>query len=52
MIDSHCHLDHSPLYEDLNKVINRAQSIGVKYFLTISTSLESFEKVKIIILDL
>ena len=49
MIDSHCHLDHSPLYEKLNEVINRAQLIGVKFFLTISTSLKSFEVVKTII---
>ena len=49
MIDSHCHLDHSPLYEKLNEVINRAQLVGVKFFLTISTSLKSFETVKTII---
>ena len=49
MIDSHCHLDHSPLYEKLNEVINRAQLIGVKFFLSISTSLKSFEVVKTII---
>ena len=46
MIDSHCHLDHSPLYEKLNEVINRAQLVGVKLFLTISTSLKSFETIK------
>ena len=49
MIDSHCHLDHSPLYKKLNEVINRAQLIGVKFFLTISTNLKSFEVVKTII---
>ena len=49
MIDSHCHLDHSPLYKKLNEVINRAQLIGVKFFLTISTNLKSFETVKTII---
>ena len=49
MIDSHWHLDHSPLYEKLNEVINRAQLVGVKFFLTISTSLKSFETVKTII---
>ena len=48
MIDSHCHLDHSPLYEKLDEVVNRAQSIGVKILLTISTSLKSFEIVKTI----
>ena len=49
MVDSHCHLDHSPLYENLDEVVNRAQLIGIKFFLTISTSLKSFEVVKAII---
>ena len=49
MIDSHCHLDHSPLYEKLDEVVNRAQLIGVKFLLTISTNLKSFEIVKTII---
>ena len=49
MIDSHCHLDHSPLYEKLNEVISRAQLVGVKLFLTISTNLKSFDTVKTII---
>ena len=49
MIDSHCHLDHSPLYEKLDEVVNRAQLIGVKFLLTISTSLKSFETVKTIV---
>ena len=48
MIDSHCHLDQPILYDKLDDIINRAKSIGIKIFLTISTSLESFEKVKII----
>ena len=42
MIDSHCHLDHEPLYSDLNNVIKRSKDIGIKKLLTISTSLESF----------
>ena len=49
IVDSHCHLDHSPLYEKLEEIVNRAQLIGVKFLLTISTSLNSFEKVKTII---
>jgi len=49
IVDSHCHLDHSPLYEKLEEIVNRAQLIGVKFLLTISTSLNSFEKVKAII---
>ena len=49
MIDSHCHLDHSPLYETLDEVLNRAKSAGVKILLTISTSVKSFEIIKTII---
>ena len=46
MIDSHCHLDHDPLFEDLNEVINRAKNEGLKKLLTICTSGESFEKIQ------
>ena len=51
MIDSHCHLDYPPLYENLDKVIDRAKNEGIKYLLTICTTLESFEKIKLIIND-
>jgi len=46
MIDSHCHLDHPPLYENLEEVIERANSNGVQYLLTISTDLKSFNIIK------
>lgn len=49
MIDSHCHLDHSPLYEKLTEVVSRAQLAGVNFFLTIATSLKSFSTVKSIV---
>jgi len=49
MIDSHCHLDHEPLYSDLKNVIQRSKKIGVKKLLTISTSKESFFRVKEIV---
>jgi TatD DNase family protein len=49
MIDSHCHLDRSPLYEKLDEIVNRAKLSGVGCLLTISTSLKSFEIVKKII---
>ena len=51
MIDSHCHLDHEPLLRDLPNVIDRSKKIGIKKLLTISTSLESFEKIKDIIIQ-
>ena len=47
--DSHCHLDYSQLFDQLNDVVKRAQSNQVKYLLTICTTLESFERIKLII---
>ena len=49
MIDSHCHLDHEPLLSDLSNVIKRSKEIGIEKLLTISTSFESFNKIKEII---
>ena len=49
MIDSHCHLDHEPLFSDLKNVIQRSKNIGIKKLLTISTSIKSFSKVKEIV---
>ena len=45
MIDSHCHLDHEPLFSDLLNVIKRSKDIGIEKILTISTSLSSFSKI-------
>ena len=49
MIDSHCHLDHEPLYENLSDVINRSKEIGITKLLTICTTFDSFENIKGII---
>tara|TARA_B100001093_G_scaffold280717_1_gene268131 strand:+ start:179 stop:940 length:762 start_codon:yes stop_codon:yes gene_type:complete len=46
MIDSHCHLDHEPLYSDLPNIIRRSKEAGIKKLLTISTSFESFSKIE------
>ncbi|WP_440672820.1 TatD family hydrolase [Candidatus Pelagibacter sp. HIMB1715] len=46
MIDSHCHLDHEPLFSDLTNVLQRSKDIGIEKLLTISTSFESFSRVK------
>ena len=46
MIDSHCHLDHEPLLSDLSNVLQRSRDVGIKKLLTISTSFESFSRVK------
>ena len=45
LIDSHCHLDFPNLYKNLDEVISRSDINDVKYLLTISTTLESFEKI-------
>ena len=49
IIDSHCHLDYSNLYNQLDDVVKRAERNKVKYLLTICTTLESFQKIKLII---
>ena len=36
MIDSHCHLDHEPLLENLSDVIKRSKEVGISKLLTIS----------------
>ena len=45
MIDSHCHLDHSPLLENLTDVLIRSKKIGIEKLLTISTTNQSFNKI-------
>ena len=47
--DSHCHLDYTSLYYQLDDVISRASSNKVKYLLTICTTPESFKKIKLIV---
>ena len=49
MIDSHCHLDHEPLYSNLEEVIKRSKAVGINKILTICTTLESFIKIKDIV---
>ena len=49
MIDSHCHLDHEPLFSNLSDILERSKKIGLKRILTISTNFESFERIKKII---
>ena len=46
MIDSHCHLDRDPLFNNINEILNRSKSVGLKKLLTICTSNESFENIK------
>ena len=46
MIDSHCHLDHAPLFDDIDNIIKRSKEIGIEKLLTICTTLDSFKKIK------
>ncbi len=46
MIDSHCHLDHESLLENLDDVIKRSKDVGINKLLTICTTLESFDIIK------
>ena len=49
MIDSHCHLDHENLLSDLENIIKRSKAVGIEKLLTISTSFDSFTKIKEIV---
>jgi TatD DNase family protein len=49
MIDSHCHLDHEPLNENLSDVISRSKNVGITKLLTICTTFDSFESIKSIV---
>ena len=49
MIDSHCHLDHEPLFENLSNVIKRSKEVGISKLLTICTTIESFDRIKSIV---
>ena len=49
MIDSHCHLDHEPLYENLPEIISRSKETGITKLLTICTTFDSFENIKEIV---
>ena len=45
IIDSHCHLEYEPMISNLKEVIDRAIKNNVKYFLSISTTNESYERI-------
>ena len=50
MIDSHCHLDHEPLLSNIDSIIERSKSAGITKILTICTTLNSFDKIKKLVL--
>ena len=45
MIDSHCHLDHEPMFSDLKNVLIRSKKSGVEKILSICTTRDSFQKI-------
>jgi len=45
MIDSHCHLDHEPMFSDLKNVVIRSKKSGVEKILSICTTNDSFKKI-------
>ena len=45
MIDSHCHLDHEPLVDNIEEILSRCKEEGINKVLTISTTLSGFPKI-------
>ena len=45
MIDSHCHLDHEPLFANLNDIILRSKKVGIEKILTICTTVSSYDDI-------
>jgi len=45
MIDSHCHLDHDPLYANLEEIILRSKKVGVEKILTICTTTSNYQDI-------
>lgn len=45
LVDSHCHLNYPEFQEDFDQMIDRAKTLGVQNFLTISTELSKVQDV-------
>ena len=45
MIDSHCHLDHEPLSNNIKDIISRSKSIGIDKLLTICTTINGYKNI-------
>jgi TatD DNase family protein len=45
IIDSHCHLEYEPMASNLEEVVKRGVNNNVKFFLSISTTDDSYEKI-------
>src|SRR5712692_8397731 len=46
LVDSHCHINFSPLGEQLQQVLQNAKNNGVEYMLCVSVNLEDFPRVQ------
>ena len=44
MIDSHCHLDHETIFNNLDEILLRSKSVGIEKLLTICTTDKNFSK--------
>ena len=49
MIDSHCHLDYEPLFENIDEILKRSKEVGIQKLLTICTTVKSFDKIKLLV---
>tara|TARA_Y100000590_G_C15731513_1_gene1017204 strand:- start:3049 stop:3816 length:768 start_codon:yes stop_codon:yes gene_type:complete len=45
MIDSHCHLDQEPLFNNLNEILLRSKKVGIDKILTICTTINTYNKI-------
>ena len=45
MIDSHCHLDHEPMFGNISDIINRSKKAGIEKILTICTTDKGFSNI-------
>ena len=45
MIDSHCHLDHDTLIDNLEEIISRSKAAGINKILTICTTYKSYKNI-------
>lgn len=46
LVDSHCHLNFPPLIENLDKVLDEAESQGVTHMLCVAVNLEDFPQIQ------
>ena len=46
MIDSHCHLDHAPLFDDIDNIIMRSKEIGIENYLQFAQLWKVLRKLK------